>query len=80
MQFQSLNKVSELQIYQPLRIAEYYMRLYYADELLGESEEVEMVEFYRALLSYAKLHTKKLTYFMLTLKLTRLRGVKKRQS
>lgn len=80
MQFQSLNEVNELQTYQPLRIADYYMKLCYSDEMLSESEENEMVEFYRGLLNYAKQHTKRLNYFMLTLKLIRLRGVKKRQS
>ena len=77
MQFLSLNQVIELNSYQPLRIANHYMRLRYAEEMLSESDEIEMVEFYRALLNYAKIHTKKLNYYLLTLKLTRQRAEKK---
>lgn len=77
MQFQSLSQVTELNAYHPLRIANHYMRLRYAEEMLSESDEAEMVEFYRGLLNYAKLHTKKLNYYLITLKLAGLRTEKK---
>lgn len=72
-QFMSVDEEEEFVGLQRKKITEYYMRLCYGDGNLSEKEETQMFDFYQAFMNYSKTHLSKLKFYLLQLKLVRVK-------
>lgn len=72
-QFMSVDQEEEFAELPRKKIMEYYMRLCYGDGNFSEKEETLMFDFYQTFMNYSKTHLLKLQFYLLQLKLIRVK-------